>query len=765
MRILFGILFLAIEIALAACAVLARKSGKRIGKAASVLLFSLIFPLFGNGIIIISDNRIISLIGCYMYYLGLDMSIGALLYYTFEYCRISWLSTLVRNVVYGILLGDMVQLLLNPVFHHAFEINPVQVDGYAYYKMTPLLGQQFHRVVDYTILAGIIVIFVIRVIRTPRLQKERYWIILVTLIVVTLWETSYIFSGSPIDRSMIGFGVFGLMIFYFSLHYRSMRLLDRMLSGVVSEKLQPMYVFDDRQNCIWMNRNGRDFLGLKEGETEKAGAALEAKFGSRHPGEDEWKDSVTLTVDGEPRYLELAKVPQQDRYGTMNGFYIYVRDLTDERRAMEQKLFDARHDRLTGVFNRDYLYERTKELLDQNPDEKYLIITAEITDLKVINDLYGNTFGDRALKYAADWLRGNEHISKGGVYGRLGGDSFGVCIPEKDFQLERMENALSNLVVPEGETKYRMLIHAGIYRVKDKSLEVSLMYDRAVLALEGIKDDYHYHTAWYDPSMRYSVVINKQISEELAAAIGEGQIRPWLQPIMNREGKAVGAEALVRWIHPEEGIRSPGAFIPVLEKNGMIADLDRCIWRQACEILARWKDEGKDLFLSVNISPRDFYLLDVAGELKSLVREYGVEPEKLRLEITESVMMADDENRMEILRDLQSCGFLIEMDDFGSGYSSLNLLREMPVDVLKIDMVFLRNTADRERERARTIVKDVIAMADHLGITSLTEGVETECQYKRLLEMGCQLYQGFWFAKPMPAEEFERLYASGPGKR
>ena len=760
MRILFGILFLAIEIALAVCAVLARKSGRRIGKAASTLLISLIFPLFGNGIIIISDNRIISLIGCYMYYLGLDVSIAALLHYTFEYCQISWPRIRTRNIVYGLLLADVVQLLLNPVFHHAFEISPVQVDGYDYYKMTPLLGQQFHRAVDYTLLAGIIVIFVIRVIRTPRLQKERYWIILVALIVVTLWETAYIFSGSPIDRSMIGFGVFGLLIFYYSLYYRPMRLLDRMLSGVVSERLQPMYVFDDRQNCIWMNRSGRDFLGLKEEETEKAGNALEAKFGSRHPGEDEWKDSVTLTVDGEPRYLELAKVPQQDRRGMMNGFYIYVRDLTDERRAMEQKLFDARHDRLTGLFNRDYLYERTRELLDANPEEKYLVITAEITDLKVINDLYGNAFGDRALKFSADWLRGNEHISKGGVYGRLGGDSFGVCIPEKDFQLERMENALSNLVVPEGETKYRMLIHAGIYRVKDKSLEVSLMYDRAVLALEGIKDDYHYHTAWYDPSMRYSVVINKQISEELAAAIGEGQIRPWLQPIMNREGKAVGAEALVRWIHPEKGIRSPCDFIPVLEKNGMIADLDRCIWRQACEILVRWKDEGKDLFLSVNISPRDFYLLDVAGELKSLVREYGVDPARLRLEITETVMMADDENRMEILRDLQSCGFLIEMDDFGSGYSSLNLLREMPVDVLKIDMVFLRNTADRERERTRTIVEDVISMANHLSITSLTEGVETEYQYKRLLEMGCQLYQGFWFAKPMPVEEFEQYLSS-----
>ena len=135
----------------------------------------------------------------------------------------------------------------------------------------------------------------------------------------------------------------------------------------------------------------------------------------------------------------------------------------------------------------------------------------------MINDLYGNTFGDTALKFAAEWLRGNEDLNKGGVYGRLGGDSFGVCIPEKDFRLERMEYALSRLTVFEGETKYRMLIHAGIYRVDDRSLEASLMYDRAVLALEGIKDDYHYHTAWYDHSMRDSVVKNRQIAEELSA--------------------------------------------------------------------------------------------------------------------------------------------------------------------------------------------------------------------------------------------------------
>ena len=320
-----------------------------------------------------------------------------------------------------------------------------------------------------------------------------------------------------------------------------------------------------------------------------------------------------------------------------------------------------------------------------------------------------------------------------------------------------MENGISALTVIEGETRYRMLIHAGIYRIEERDIDVSLMYDRAVLALENIKDDYHCHTAWYEPSMRERAVRNRQISEELRPALEDGQIRPWLQPIVDREGKTIGAEVLVRWIHPEEGIRSPASFIPMFEKNGMIADVDRFIWRKACEILARWKQEGKDLFLSVNISPRDFYLMDVPAELNRLVREYDVEPAKLRLEIIESTLMEGAEERMNILRALHDAGFCIEMDDFGSGYSSLNLLREMPVDVLKIDMIFLR----QETARANAIVRQVIALTAELGIVSLTEGVETKQQYDNLMEMGCLLYQGYWFAKPMPVEDFESFISAG----
>ena len=756
MRLAFGILFLAIIAALAVCARVAGRSGKRIGSAASVLLASLILPMAGNMIIILSSGEAFSLIGCYLYYIGLDVAIAALIRFTFVYCGISWPRKWVGYAVHFLLLADVVQLLLNLVFHHAFRLTSVEVDGYPYYKMIPLWGQQFHRALDYLLLAGVIAIFIVRLIRAPRLQTERYSVILFALILVTGWETAYIFSGAPIDRSMIGFGVFGLLIYYFSVSYRPMRLLDRMLAGVVSGQKNPIFFFDESKRCIWMNRAGAKFLNLEENDLEAAEADLKKAFGALHPDLEEWKDHLTIDRNGESRYIELIKQPLVDSRSKMDGFFFYIRDLTDERREAERKLYEARHDRLTGLYNRDYMCERTREVLAENPDEPYVVYWLEVTDLRTINDLYGVAFGDYALKCVAEWMRsGGDSLGPSTVYGRLNGDSFGVCVPEKYFSQEWLEGQLSGFVVRDGTREHRVLIHVGVYRVADRSISETVMFDRAMLAMENIKDDYHFHVLWYDDSMRERALWNRRISGELSGALETGEIRPWLQPIMDREGKAVGAEALVRWIHPEEGFRPPNAFIPVFEKNGMIAEVDRFIWRKSCEILARWKQEGKDLFISVNISPKDFYLLDVPGELKRLVREYGVEPAALRLEITESMMMGDTEKQMEILKALREAGFCIEMDDFGSGYSSLNLLREMPVDVLKIDMVFLRQAG--QNPRARTIIRQVIAMARELEITSLTEGVETKAQYEGLREMGCELYQGYYFAKPMPEEDFERF--------
>jgi EAL domain-containing protein (putative c-di-GMP-specific phosphodiesterase class I) len=217
-----------------------------------------------------------------------------------------------------------------------------------------------------------------------------------------------------------------------------------------------------------------------------------------------------------------------------------------------------------------------------------------------------------------------------------------------------------------------------------------------------------------------------------------------------------GAEALVRWIHPVEGFMNPGQFIPIFEKNGQISEVDKYMWRCACELLADWKKRSIDNFISVNVSPKDFYRLDVVSEFKSLVEEFGIDPVKLRIEITETAMTNDSVDMLKTISDLREYGFIVEMDDFGSGYSSLNLLKDINLDLIKIDMQFLK---DSERNmKASLIIKNIINMSEDLGIDTLTEGVETAKQFEKLYDMGCRLYQGYYFSKPVPVEDFEKQW-------
>ena len=303
--------------------------------------------------------------------------------------------------------------------------------------------------------------------------------------------------------------------------------------------------------------------------------------------------------------------------------------------------------------------------------------------------------------------------------------------------------------------KFPVQSQAGAYEVDREEKDVDTMFVNARLALSTIENDDSIHMAYYDDKLKKEILWNQEITTQLADAIKNRDIRPYLQPIADRDGGIVGCEALARWIHKDYGFLPPFRFIPSLEKNGMNTEVDKYMWRCACEILSKWKERGWQLFISVNISPKDFYYMDVPKYIKGLVEEFGLDPKQLRVEITETVMVTDSDKVVSIMDEFRNYGFIIEMDDFGSGYSSLNMLKSLPVDVLKIDMNFLGKADDEER--ADTIVKNVINLSRDLGLTALTEGVETQNQYDLLADMGCKLFQGYYLSKPVPTDEFEEL--------
>ena len=740
-------------VVLAACALVARFSRKWHNPSASLLLAALIPPVYGNLITTVSRVQAPAEAGYLIFHAGMDLLMFALLRFTFRYCRIKWPARWIRPAVYALLAADAVQLLCNPVFRHAFRTERILVSGHDYYRMVPLAGQTFHRVVCYGIFLAVLMIFIYQTVHAPRLSRERYAVILLSLAAAGLLQTYAVYSRAPVDLSMIGFVLFGLLAFYFSAIYRPVRLLERMLSGIASNLADSLFFYDSEGVCIWANESAMLISSAPSGNFAAASDWLLQTFPDAiHPGA--WVLHRTVGSGENARIYAIRKQHLTEGRSGIAGSFITLEDHTEEQREVNLQLYTARHDHLTGLYTRDYLYEQTRRLLNENPDTDYVVTYADFNDFKLVNDLFGSSFGDSVLRSFADFMRENLQ-GKNAVFGRLGGDTFGTCQPAAAFDPDSLARRLGCFQASDGGSEHRVQVHVGVFTVTERTLDVSVMYDRAHLALQSIKNNYHRKIAYYRDEMRASILWNQRISSELSGAIAREQIRPFLQPMVNRDGRIIGAEVLARWIHPKEGMLAPASFIPLLEKNGMITEVDRYIWRSACKILARWQKEGRGEFLSVNVSPRDFSFLDIPAELTGLVKEYGVDPAKLRIEITESIMMTDAESSVAVLKALRSAGFIIEMDDFGSGYSSLNMLKDMPVDVLKIDMVFLRKNEDTRQNR--TIVRHIISMAHDLGIVSVSEGVETEDQFRRLSEMGCEIFQGYYFSRPVPPGEFESL--------
>ena len=307
------------------------------------------------------------------------------------------------------------------------------------------------------------------------------------------------------------------------------------------------------------------------------------------------------------------------------------------------------------------------------------------------------------------------------------------------------------------DSSFHLHIFTGVYDINDLEEPVSIMCDKANLASETIKNEYKSNIAYYTERLFESSIEERRIIGEFERAISNNEFEMYLQPQVDSSGNLYGAEALVRWQHPERGLLSPAIFIDVLEKTGFIYKLDRYMWDKAAKKLGEWKKEGKDQYhISVNISTKDFYLVDVYETFVGLVDKYDIDTVNLNIEITETTLMSDFDKNMGIIRLLQNYGFNIEIDDFGSGYSSLNMLKDISADVLKIDMGFLR--ASENEAKGLDILESIITLAGKLGMKVITEGVETKKQLYMLVEMGCDMYQGYYFSKPIPVDEFEKKY-------
>ena len=448
--------------------------------------------------------------------------------------------------------------------------------------------------------------------------------------------------------------------------------------------------------------------------------------------------------------VELIRIDKDNVSGDAN-------DRAAENVGGRSDHYQALHDSLTGALNASAFYELSREMIGKNPEISWVMITGDIMHFRLVNTLFGVQRGNEVLIHTASSLRAIASQANG-LCGRLGGDQFAVLIPASAYQEEALLNAAQTLAADFSSGVYTLSIHFGVYQIEDASIPVSVMCGRANSALYTIRENLARTVACFDDKLMQKTLQEQMIISTFDEALKRGEFEMHLQPLVKESGEVIGAEALARWRKSDGSMVMPGAFIEVLEHAGLIQKLDQTIWEQAVKRLSLWKGtELENLFISVNISAKDFYSIDVYEVLTQLVEEYDVDSRLLRLEITETALLVEPERSCAVISKLRDRGFPVEIDDFGKGHSSLGLLKDIHADVLKIDMSFLREI--QAKERSRTILASIINMASTLGMEVITEGIETQEQLRILSHMGCTLFQGYYFSRPIPVEAFEAKFA------
>ena len=414
---------------------------------------------------------------------------------------------------------------------------------------------------------------------------------------------------------------------------------------------------------------------------------------------------------------------------------------------------ETSRDNLTGLYNREYFFHYAEQYDQFHRDEAMDALVLDINHFRMINERYGKAFADEVLRRAGIAVKAYVRRN-GGIACRREADAFLIYCPHMADCSALAEEVAT---AAGGGVKGRIRVRLGVYAGVDKSIGMELRFDRAKSAADTIRSSYNMTFAVYDEALHEKEVYAERLLDEFQEAIDRKQFLVYFQPKFDiRPEKPVlcGAEALVRWKHPELGMISPGVFVPLFESNGLVRDLDHYVWREAAAQLRDWKARlGRTVPVSVNVSRVDMLDPELLDTLRTLVEENGLDCRDLHLEITESAYTEDAERIVAAVNGLREAGFLLEMDDFGSGYSSLNMITTLPIDLLKVDMMFIRHAFSEGGDTR--ILKVIVDIARSLSVPMVAEGVETEEQMLALRELGCDIVQGYYFSRPVPANEFE----------
>lgn len=727
-----------------------------ISKSIAKLLFIAIITVVSYMLFLFVPQTKMAYVFAVVYCGSIDWLLLCFYEFTEIYTDFSYAKSRNRIMFIVISILDNVNLLFNLILHNVFSIQYISIGTTKLNYITDFrMPFYIHLLYAYVIVSFIVLYMMKKIISIPKFYKKKYGIVLFTLIFVLILNVIYISKSVAIDISIALYTFEAIFICNYSLSFMPEGLVEKTLSLVVDDMNSGIICFDFQGKCIYANILARDLFEV--GDDISIFEKYLPIWVERRQMEGEEASTWTEghIYKDEEIYIKAEFKKIYDEKNMLLGYYFCMSDRTNEIEKYKSAVYLATHDNLTGIYTREKFYDRVSEVIHLNPDIKRLIICTKIKNIQMINDLFGIEMGDEVLKQQAEILKmkaGTEY-----VYGRLIGDKFAMCVPKDLFDIDEFVIKNTKISSLYHNKLFGVCINIGVYEITDIDEPVSEMCDKAYIAIDGIEENNECNVAYFNIDIMNEVRFEKQLINDFNSALKEGQFKIHLQPRVSKRGNIHGAEVLVRWEHPEKGLIMPGKFISVFEKKGLIYQLDGWVWEQAVAQLKRWKDMGRDdLYLSINISAKDFFYLDVYKILTELVIKYKINPANLRLEVIENVLMTEVEGKLNVLSALRKFGFKIEVDDFGGGYSSLNMLNNHHVDNIKFDINYIKR--DLNSKSSLAVMDATILLTKKLGKGLIAEGVETKEDAELLIKHGCGMFQGFYFSKPLPIEKFDEKF-------
>ncbi len=528
---------------------------------------------------------------------------------------------------------------------------------------------------------------------------------------------------------------------------------------------------DGTMVTLYINKSLSDMLGYPDYETglksvlsnSVLGLETEDVLSVRNRINEAYETGAKVKItfgcrgyDGREIRLSLNGTTITDNAGE-KLFYSMITDISAETEREKELTETAYKDALTGCPNRAAFIKRAEELLRENPLTEYTMMKLNVGNFRIANNSLGRAEGDRLLKTISEVL--SEIIDESGVFARFYADQFAIMTPysERSVHPQSIVAAVESAVVKNCEATGELCFYMGVYKIDDRSLSIEEMAERAAIACRSITGGVREHITYFDEKMRQKILEEQRIDSECYRALHNNEFAVYFQPIYSVKAKKyVGGEALSRWNHHEKGIILPEKFMPIFEKNGFITELDLYVLEKACTFQKKRVDEGQEqLPISVNISRTSLYNPNMFDKITAIANKYKIEPRNIRIEVTETVFTDNSATLVDTIKKLRSAGFPIILDGFGGGVSSMNTLKTMPFDVLKLDMKFMEGF--EKNGKIGAIVTSLVRTGKWLNSPMLAQGVETREQFEFLESIGCGYIQGYYFARPVPEEEFAAL--------